>query len=683
MNKKPEITWSLMHPTPLDAEYMKTVVKKAATYRVESFEICADCHTNLGGMDGLTDYAEFPNTAISIDQQGIRDNIQKLKEILAIAHSINKPVYYWHREAMVPDGLLTDMPDLLDENGEFDLLGSAYEKLLRYKIASSFQVLPELDGLVLTLTEATYSVIHSSNQEKYPAEKVVEHIVRIFAGELQKRSKRFILRSFGSIAKDYEDILAGAGAAAGDFEFEIETKITPYDFDPFLPVNPFLRKLPGATLGAECDALGEFLGAGILPAENVDNIVNYVRTGQKAGVDRYAIRLDRIGNRIFDCYEVNLYAYHRAIDDENITAEEIRKEFLAMHAPAGQREIFARMDIEGLELVKKNNFIDGNVIFHQFPTQKSLKYLKAGFIFALFKEKIPLANGSGVWSILWENTSPTRKELMAEKQQAVEIARKNSEILAALSPEPGFESALAWRKKLWANAVIATRAFYWLCSIICSYFDHMEQGDGKAELFRKTVKDGQAELSRLAGFDLQNGQKTGEKFVNGLGQNLFRAADDPVDIYLDQFHAIFALLEKEFDIEFAMRKKYAANAIDCIICGGITDEWRIKRYMHAGHATINDQEIFRFAGNTVFPNGFLEMVLNAPAGSRKLEIFGDITETAEFCLEMNHGEKIRCSFDADGKISLPLNSTEDWLTVKLSKAPGEFFPRFRAVRITG
>ena len=171
-----EITWSLMHPTPLNVDYMKLVVKNAARYRVDSFEICADCHTNLGGMDGLTDYADFPVTHRSIDLAGIEANRKKLKEVLAVAHSIGKPVYYWHREAMVPAGLLTDRPDLLDSNGEFDLLGKAYEDLLRYKIDSSFKSVPELDGLVLTLTEATYSVIHNSNKEKYPPKKVVEHL---------------------------------------------------------------------------------------------------------------------------------------------------------------------------------------------------------------------------------------------------------------------------------------------------------------------------------------------------------------------------------------------------------------------------------------------------------------------------------------------------------------------------
>jgi hypothetical protein len=196
MSSKPEITWSLMHPTPIDVEYMKRIVAKAACYPVDSFEVCADCHTNLGGMDGLADYSCFPTTYKSIDQEGIKRTRKQLSEIVELAHSINKPMYYWHREAMVPDGLLQDLPHLLDENGEFDLLGAAYEELLRYKINASFEAVPGLDGLVLTLTEATYSVIHNSNTEKFPPQKVVDHMVRIFAGELKKRNKRFILRSF-------------------------------------------------------------------------------------------------------------------------------------------------------------------------------------------------------------------------------------------------------------------------------------------------------------------------------------------------------------------------------------------------------------------------------------------------------------------------------------------------------
>ena len=103
--------------------------------------------------------------------------------------------------ALGGDDLLKDLPSLIDEDGEFDLLGDTYRDYLRFKLSETFKHCPELDGVVLTLTEADYSVIHNSNPKRYPPKKVVEHLVRIFAEEHEKRGKRFILRSFGSIAK--------------------------------------------------------------------------------------------------------------------------------------------------------------------------------------------------------------------------------------------------------------------------------------------------------------------------------------------------------------------------------------------------------------------------------------------------------------------------------------------------
>ncbi|MCI5779692.1 MAG: hypothetical protein MR051_07780 [Lentisphaeria bacterium] len=676
--RKAEITWSLMHPTPLNVEYMKQVVRKAAEYRVDSFEICADCHTNLGGMDGLADYAEYPETHRRIDLAGIAANRRKLGEILELAHAAGKPVLYWHREAMVPDGLLVDRPDLLDANGEFDLLGAAYAELLRYKIDATFRAMPALDGLVLTLTEASYSVIHNSNTAKFPPRKVVEHLVRIFASELRKRNKRFVLRSFGSIAQDYEDILAGAAAAAREYGFEIETKITPYDFDPFLPVNPFLRKLPGAQLGAECDCLGEFLGAGMLPAENVENIVNYVRTGQTAGVDRYAIRLDRIGNRTFDCYEVNLYAYERAIDDPAVTAADIRREWLAQHAPASAREAFLQLGLDGFEVVKKTNFIAGNVIFHQFPSQPMTKYLKAGFIFALFKNGVDLHNGAGVWSILAQNRTPGRAAILREKEEACALVEKGLSLLNSLPVEPGWEAEYAWRKRLWENAKVAATAFLWLCRIVCAYFDDMESGDNSAASLTAAVAAGRRTLCDLAGYDLGAEETRKTRFVNGLDTDLFHESSSATVVYLKPFYAIFGILADEYETEFAMRRKYVPGTVDCILCGVITDEWRIARYMHACHANFDHGEFFRYAGNTVFPNGFLEMELARPANGGRLVIYGDAAETADFRIELDGKPPVAAAFDASGAAEFPLAPGAGNVRVRLTKAPGPFYPRFRA-----
>ena len=630
-------------------------------------------------MDGLTRYEEFPVTARSIDREGVERNCRLLKEIIKVAHSVGKPVYYWHREAMVPDGLLDDRPGLLDSNGEFDLLGDEYAALLRYKIDSSFKNVPELDGLVLTLTEASYGVIHNSNTEKYPPKKVVEHIVRIFASELAARRKHFVLRSFGSIAQDYEDIIDGARPVAQEYGFEIETKITPYDFDPFLQVNPFLRSVPGATLGAECDCLGEFLGAGLLPAENVDNIVRYVRAGQAAGVNRYAIRLDRVGNDVFDRYEINLYAYARAIDDPDVTAYDIRREWYAAHAPESARETFCKLGIDGFEMICKNNFIDGNVIFHNFPLRKDLKYIKAAFILALFKNGVDLHNGEGVWSILFDRKTPGRDAIIREKQEAVAIADRSAAALAALPVEPGFENEYAWRKKLWDNAKVVTRAFLSFARCVCAYFDDMEKGDPEAASLHRETAEARKVLQSLASVQLSLADENVKSYVNGLEKHLFNADSSLDDIYLQPLYIVTRLFEEEYAVEFAARQKFSAGAVDAVLCGSILDEWRVARYMHGANVSINDGYQYRWAGNTVFPNGFLGIELAKDSAGGVLEIYGDISETASFCCSVDGGVKEVMEFDGDGRCVLPLAPGGERVKVRLEKAPGSFYPRFRAV----
>jgi len=262
----PEVSWSIMHPTGIDVKYMERVAAKAAEYGgVDSFEVCGPCHSPDGGINGLSMLEPYPKAHARLDAVAVEAARAKMNAIVSIAHGIGKPLYYWHREIFLQPGIIEDLPQMLDEDGEFDLLGSTYQDYLRFKIQETFKFVPGLDGIVLTLTEADYSVIHNSNPERYPPAKVVEAIVRIFAEEHAKRGKKFILRSFGSIPKDYEDIIAGAVAAAGDYTFEIETKVTQADFVPWLSKNPFLKRNPPLTLGAECDCVGEYLGAGYLP----------------------------------------------------------------------------------------------------------------------------------------------------------------------------------------------------------------------------------------------------------------------------------------------------------------------------------------------------------------------------------------------------------------------------------
>ncbi len=640
-----------MHPTSLDVAYMSRLIEKAAGYEFDGFEICGPCHGLDSGMDGVIDYQPYPRANKKIDLGKVDAARDKLKTIVDLAHSIGKPVIYWHREVIVPPDILIDEPNLLDENGEFDLLGDCFEKLILYKINAFFDAVPEIDGLVLTLTEADYSVIHNSNTASYPPQKVVEKIVRIFASEVQRRQKTFVLRSFGSIAQDYEDIIAGAAMAAKDYSFEIETKITPYDFVPFLPENPFLSKVDNCSLSAECDSIGEFLGAGFLPAANVENIVRYVREGKAAGVDYFAVRLDRVGNSIFDTHEINLFAYHQAIGN-NLSTDEIWREWAKLRWPDCQSEMI-KLGKNSYDFITRTNYIDGNVIFHKFPPDENIAWLKLGGIFALFSNGKPLKELSGIWSIMADRNTPGRAALLAEKVAAICIAEDSLKLLNSIKDRlPPREFEMAFR--LWNNAVFVAKALHLFCQAACGYFDAMEV---RASNINDLIEDSRNAFDKLA-------------------EN---APCEALNIYIRPLLGMMLSLKDDFLMEAAERQRLA-DAYDLLVCGSLTDEWRTGRYQHGSKALVHNQRLGREIGNRVFPNGFISTFLVPPAdaASLTLRIEAAANISSHFNLTVN-GKKIVAELDEKGNYSLPLDKA-DQVKLVLEKS-GDKYPVIHTIGI--
>ncbi len=659
-----------MHPTPLNPVYMQKVVKEAdsSPVKVDSFEICAICHSYLGGLDGLCHYGDFDLP--DLDHQAIDNNIAQLKEILDIAHKSGRPVYYWHREVTVPHGLVDQFPGLLDEKGEFDLLGEAYEKLIRLKFKQAYDNVPDLDGVVLTLTEADFSAIHNSTPEKYPPAEVVRKVASIFYEETVKRGKRFILRSFGSIAKDYQDILAGAKLLAAEGRhFEVETKITPYDFDPFLPENPFLEQIEGLSLSAECDSLGEFLGAGRLPAQYTDNIVSWVRGAQKAGVKRFAIRLDRMHTSVFDVYPVNLNAYMRAISDTQVTAEEIRRDYFGSRYGKETGKILEDLGKAGFEAVLKAHFVKGNVVFHQNPPGASFKYLKAGGFFANFSENVPLSHLENIWAVLAWNTTTTRAEVLAEKQEALLIAQNGLNILPSV--KNGMDEAeYAVLLELWQNLFCCCSCMLAFCRCVCAYFDDMESQDAQHKRLTSAI----AEADKIY-MQWKPEERKAAGFVNGLEQYKGENFLTIPQVYPAPLKTLSAMLTEEFDAEFSARNDAElAGAVDFIIPGAITDEWRCERAMHACHAILANGRPCRIIGNQVFPNGTLGFELDGKDEPVKLYLNG----RGGFTVVINGKDK----FDTvlDGPAEFPLDCTGK-IHIELSRNGGSDYPELFAAAL--
>lgn len=610
---KPEITWSVMHPTEIDPAYMRRVVEKAVEYGgVDSFEICG---LEQKGINALSLFERYPRTSARIDRASVERTRSALNASCDAAHAAGKRVYFWHRENLVPQGLFEDEPGLLDGDGEFDLLGAPYGEYLRSKIGDALEACPGLDGLVLTLTESEYSVLHNSNQARYPAVKVVENLTGIFCDELSRRGKRFVLRSFG-VGDDYAKIVAGAVAAAKGrgASFEIETKVTESDFVPWLPDNRYLRRSPPLSLGAECDALGEFLGQGRLPAAHVARIREYVACARREGVSRYAIRIDRGGKSIFDtANEVNLYAYMRFISDPSATEDDAiagygGKRFGA--AAAGMAPILK----SELGMVGGTCYIASNLMFHTTPRANNFRIAKAGGVFSLFREGESLADMAPIWSILSETCAPSRARIAAEKDEAVLAAERGlaavERLSASLPPDE-----YARQRDAFAYAVALSRATRAFTRCALAYFGDMEaRADEPARLARE-IAAARAEIGSLGE------AARGDAYIGGIAAYCAEFAD-------------------EYRAERAMRKCFEnrKDVCDFVIAGGIFDDGRVSRTMHAAYPERMASGLVRQAGNSRYPNGRLTVRLKAPETARiEVDLDPEGAGAADVCKSWKDG----------------------------------------------
>ena len=623
----PEISWSVMHPTAIDTNYMVRVIEKAKAYGgVDSFEVCGDCHSPYGGINGLSMLEPYPHARAALDPKLVAKSRAELSAICDLAHSIGKPLYYWHREVFLAKGLLEDRPEMLDENGEFDLLGKAYQDYLRFKIREAFRHCPKLDGVVLTLTEADYSVIHSSRPDRYPPQRVVEELVGIFAEEHERLGKRFILRSFGSNSQDYIDIIGGAKRAAAKHGFEVETKVTEADFVPWLPKNPFLKKTPPLGLGVECDALGEYLGAGYLPAAQVARIREYVGYGREEGADRYVIRIDRVGNSIFDsAHEVNLYAYMRFIRDPSATADGVIGEYAAKRFGAAAADMVPILKDE-LELVRNIHYIASNLTFHSFPLKPNLKWLKSGGIYSVYRENADLSGAKDIWSILHWMRAPSHEGILAEKDAGLAFATN------ALATIERFEGRMpadeyARQHRAFAIAAKAARALRAYTRCVVAYFEDMGAKCDRPVRLEAASRAAVEEIESMMS-DVNDG-------YDGRGAYFATAGDNLDRVYFIGLRFYCRELLREYRLERTMRKRLERPGVcDFVIPGGIFDDNRTIRTMHGAHAVTKSDRVVRYVGNDVFPNGTITIELKGPADAR-VEVSLDPEGAQECAVEKN------------------------------------------------
>ena len=219
-----------------------------------------------------------------------------------------------------------------------------------------------------------------------------------------------------------------------------------------------------------------------------------------------------------------------------------------------------------------------------------------------------------------------------------------------------------------------SRAALALTKAIAAYFDDMNSNRNEPFQLALAVEAALKEFNELAGHPISIGKRS---VFNGLEHRVNEVNRTLEEACLEPFAAICQELPTEYSGEMAARRNFLTGSIDGIICGGIFDNIRIYRYMHASHALMHNNYPARWAGNRVFPNGFFEFTLKR---GKELHIYGD-PAVKDFILSCD-GIRREFTFDPQGKCVIKLECGDENVLIRVEKS-GKEYPLFYAFATTG
>jgi len=249
----------------------------------------------------------------------------------ALAHSKGIRLYVWtHELGYVPEGFFDGARVNLDDPGLWKWLAGKYRKL--------FELVPNIDGVVLTFSETTCSLYGDRAISKMSNPERVARVTNVIHEVCKEYHKTLYVRTWGP------DWLPEAFKMVPD-EVRVMSKYTTGDWDLYKTHRKSIGVFGRHPQLIEADICGEYTGQSQVPwplpeylkwriSYDVNKIAE--KNGVFAGV---AARTERYSNYIYETPNlVNLYALCRLVDNPDMDVDEIWngwavKEYGAAAAP--------------------------------------------------------------------------------------------------------------------------------------------------------------------------------------------------------------------------------------------------------------------------------------------------------------------------------------------------------------
>lgn len=471
---KPQLRgWVLMD---YDMDHLRSVIEQAPTFGVNHLQFSHQ----------LAMYAE----ELAADSQRQKDT----NELIARAHEKNIGAYIWTHE-------MQRVPAQFFRHGKVNLNDTATWLWLRERYRTLFQVLPEIDGVILTLTETRYRVDDDNEilSSLLPAERLAKAINTIYE-VCREFGKSLYVRTFTWVPKGLTWMVEALRHVPD--EVRVMSKEAWGDWFQYSPYNPFIGIMGNHPQIMEFDLWGEYAGNSHLPWCYPDYMKDRLRDGLKKGIVGAVGRvhnLDRVpreyhGASFSTPSEFNIYALSRLLDNPETEVEEIWQQWTSERF--GDRA--APYVISALkrtnDIVQKTFFLSGFV----FLSDRHPTFMKAetrehiGFGVRFHSQWNPALKLLG--EPLLHPTEETVIRVTHEKDEAFSLCQKSLSDLEkarAFLKEPDYVAL----KRSFERALMITRVWRALGRITVRY--RWMRRANLPEPRRDLAQDGM-ELSRLA-----------------------------------------------------------------------------------------------------------------------------------------------------------------------------------------
>ena len=248
-----QLGFSTSHMYPISEEFLRWTAEQLEPFDYFRFEICHERTEQLatGGVDDFIQYKVLDK--LNDHKQYRREVVEGMRRVLGLLKEQGKQNVIWSHELGAPKEILQLYPELATARGDLNLAHPLVGEWLNSNYDEFFAAVPEMDGIVLTMTEVNFAVAHRFDQQWSQAQ-CIKWLIETLHTACRRNGKVLIVRAFSAIVADYLATKQALEQLPDDIEIMLKTD--PFDWDPFLPINPALETYQASRITAEFDLGG-------------------------------------------------------------------------------------------------------------------------------------------------------------------------------------------------------------------------------------------------------------------------------------------------------------------------------------------------------------------------------------------------------------------------------------------